>query len=353
MSLLSVNNASVAPQVGSEGPTDAQIAIIGEAFGAMEAKFGVPFQGTAGGVLNRCLQAAGIFRRHCYLDTYLRMQPPGRGIIDFFDDKRRVFTEKGWQAVEEMRARLPRNNITLPLGNTALAALTYRHPADKGRSVTQIRGYVTAGWDGRKILPTFDPVSTLYRAGRKGQIAQHIMVADFSKALRHADSPDIVRPQYNFYPEQMCSFSRLMTLLDAIKAGTEPLSVDIEVEQYEISCLCLAWSPNDCISIPFDSRWYLEETAAIWRKLCEILEDPARTIIMQNAIFDCYFLAMKWGIFVNGMLPGQALLQDTMIRHHIEHCEMQKSLGFLISLYGESAEYHKDMVKFENIKEES
>ena len=69
--------------------------------------------------------------------------------------------------------------------------------------------------------------------------------------------------------------------------------------------------------------------------------------IVQNGIFDIQFLLTKCGIEVRGPI------RDTMISHHIMYPELLKGLAFLVSIYGGSQAYYKDMVKFENIKGES
>ena len=71
------------------------------------------------------------------------------------------------------------------------------------------------------------------------------------------------------------------------------------------------------------------------------------TKIFQNGVFDIHFLAVQCGIHV------QPPIDDTMIAHHLMYPEMLKGLGFLGSMYCGAQEYWKDMVKFDNIKEES
>lgn len=60
-----------------EGPTDAKLAIYGEALGAEEAAEGRPFVGGAGRILNALLVQAGISRKEVFIDNVLRCRPPG------------------------------------------------------------------------------------------------------------------------------------------------------------------------------------------------------------------------------------------------------------------------------------
>jgi DNA polymerase I-like protein with 3'-5' exonuclease and polymerase domains len=78
-----------------------------------------------------------------------------------------------------------------------------------------------------------------------------------------------------------------------------------------------------------------------------VLGNPNSVKVVQNGAFDINFLLTRCGIEVRGPI------EDTMIAHHIQYPELQKGLGFLGSIYCGSQAYWKDMIKFENIKEES
>jgi hypothetical protein len=298
------------------------------------------------------LQAAGVFRRHVRITNYLKRQPNAKNDISpwfHVTDKKRHFTTQGWDSVLELREELNSlpANIFVALGGTALAALTYRHPTDMGRPISKIRGYFLEAWNGRKMLATLHPANAIYGS----YMARYLISWDLKKAAGYSETPELVRPEYRVRTQ--FSFPELLGILDEIEK--QPiLAFDIEVNNFEVECLSFAWSPLDAISIAFDHRWYVHEEATIWRRICAILENPRIKKIAQNAIFDCYFLAMKTGIFVSGLDPSHSReLEDTMIRHHCAYPEMRKSLEFLISVYGGTAPYHKDMVKFNNIKEDA
>ena len=59
------------------GPSTAKIMIVGEAPGATEDKYGVPFCGDAGDRLEKLLSAAEVKREDVYLTNILRCRPPG------------------------------------------------------------------------------------------------------------------------------------------------------------------------------------------------------------------------------------------------------------------------------------
>jgi len=64
-----------------------------------------------------------------------------------------------------------------------------------------------------------------------------------------------------------------------------------------------------------------------------------------------HFLLTRCSIVVEPLTAE--MYEDTMVAHSIMYPEMLKGLGFLTSMYGGSQEYYKNMVKFDNIKEES
>ena len=69
--------------------------------------------------------------------------------------------------------------------------------------------------------------------------------------------------------------------------------------------------------------------------------------VVQNGIFDIHFLLTRCGIEVRGPI------QDTMIAHSIMYPELRKGLDFLGSIYCGTQAYWKNMVKWDNIKEDS
>ena len=65
------------------------LALIGEAPGADEIKFGRPFVGKAGQLLDRALAATGIDRDRCLIANVFRYRPPDNKIGHFFASRRR------------------------------------------------------------------------------------------------------------------------------------------------------------------------------------------------------------------------------------------------------------------------
>jgi len=329
--------ARIVPGVG---PEKARIAIVGEAPGAHEDQQLKPFVGPVGGVMEQCLHAAGLIRSEVYLTNVVKVRPPKNDITPFFNPTTGQFTDDGLGWVNELHRELSdlNPNVIVASGATAMAALVGIHKEMK------YRGYFFESQGlGRtfKVIPTIHPSAAL-----RGQyIYRHIIAADLKKAREHSDTPELKRPErqlvWNFQ-----HVHEVMEWLDYYEH--QPLvCFDIEVLNYEVSCIGFSSAPDVAISVPLDSRWSLQEEALILKGLQRVLGNSNSVKVAQNGIFDIHFLLTRSGIEVRGPVA------DTMIAHHILYPELPKGLAFLVSVYGGTQRYYKDMVKFNNIKGES
>jgi uracil-DNA glycosylase family protein len=138
--------------VFGEGPTDASVALVGEAPGDQEDVQGRPFVGPAGRLLDRALGEAGIERGAVYLTNavkHFKFQLRG---------KRRLHQKPDYDEIEACRPwlgqelELLRPAIVVALGATAARGLT-------GRTVTigRERGRLRSWGDGSRLLITVHP----------------------------------------------------------------------------------------------------------------------------------------------------------------------------------------------------
>ncbi len=347
---------SLPRRVPGIGPRNAKIAIVGEAPGAYEDAQLRPFVGPAGGVLEQCLHAAGLIRSEVYLTNVVKVRPSKNNISPFFDGK--TFSAEGMEWVTELRSELDeqRPNIIVACGKTAMAAITGQ------TQITKLRGYVfdTIGLTyTKKCIPCIHPAACLYGRGISGDsgglatssvkpyLYRYIITCDLKKAKTLSADPDLRRPErqlvYNF-----STISEVLEWLDYF--AEQPLvSFDIEVLNYEVSCISFSSSPEVAASIPIANTWTESDEAQIWRGIQRVLGNPISVKVGQNLIFDTHFLLTRCGAEVRGPI------QDTMIAHSIVYPELPKGLGFLGSIYCGSQAYWKDLVKWSepNIKEES
>lgn len=322
------------------GPKDAKIAIVGEAPGAQEDMRLKPFVGPAGMVLEQCMHTARIIRGEVYLTNVVKVRPPRNDITPYFSSYKGTFTPAGREWVERLREELRevKCNVIVACGVVAMAALT---------GLTRImtyRGYVcqSIGLDPpRKVIPSIHPARTL----RGEYVLRHLIVADLKKAKAESRSPEWVRPDRTL----VTSYSSVNDVLEWLYyyEGQPIVCFDIEVLNYELSCISFSSDPSLAISIPLARRWSEEEEMQIWRGIQRVLGNPKSVKVCQNGIFDIHFLLTRCGIEVRGEI------RDTMIGHHVMYTELPKGLAFLGSIYCGSQPYWKDMAKFKNVKEDA
>lgn len=337
MIFLPDKHQRIVPGFGS--PT-AKIAIVGEAPGSYEDMALKPFVGPAGTVLESCLHAAGLIRSECYLTNVVKVRPKNNIIDPYFSGTKGTFTNEGMEWVTHLREELDAQeaNVIVACGATAQAALTGTH------KVMKYRGYLMESQGlqvPRKVIPTIHPAAAL----RGMYIYRHMIAADLKKAKVQSTTRELIRPERQL----VYDFNTVDEVLQWLEyyEKADILAFDIEVLNYEISCISFAADPGLAISVPLADKWTEEEEVLIYKAVQRVLGNPASIKIAQNAIFDVHFLLTRCGITVNGVI------HDTMIAHSIMYSELPKSLAFLISVYGGAQAYYKDMISFKNIKEEA
>lgn len=343
MALIQLDNIvpSNRPQrvVPGMGPTSAKIAIVGEAPGQHEDIKLQPFVGPAGTVLEQCLHAAGLIRSEVYLTNVVKVRPRNNDIAPYFDP-RKGFTAAGMEWVEQLKTELAERkpNVVVACGATALAALT------GARSILKYRGYFMSSRDfptQLKVLPCIHPSAAL----RGMYLYRHLIALDLKKARAESHTPELVRPARQLVYE-FGSVSEVLEWL-AYYEKADRVCFDIEVLNYELACISFSSSPDIAISVPLTRAWTEQDEAEIWLGIQRVLGNPRSVKVGQNLIFDIHFLLTRCGIVVRGPI------EDTMMAHSVMYPEMKKGLEFLVSVYCGTQQYYKDMVKFENIKEES
>lgn len=143
--------------VFGEGAVHAQVMFVGEQPGDKEDQQGQPFVGPAGGILNRCLEAAGIDRSRVYVTNavkHFKWEPRGKRRIHKKPNQLEITACRPWLDAE---IAVVRPQVIVALGATAAQALLGR-----GFKVTQRRGEPIMTKDGL-VVATVHP-SALLRA---------------------------------------------------------------------------------------------------------------------------------------------------------------------------------------------
>lgn len=335
-----------------EGPSPAQIMIVGECYGEQEERYGQPFQGPSGQALNSMLHDAGIMRSECYTTNLVNARPPYNEMERWIPKKKSDVTsahvplrdkfvlphvKAGYESllreIEEVKP-----NVIIALGNYAMWALTGQTAILKWRG-SQL--YTNVG-PHTKVIPTIHPTAIL----REFSLRQ-IAVNDLKRAAKERETKEYTNvPDWNFIIRP--AFSTVIDVFSdlAKRAESAPIWVDFDLETspLHITCFGLSWSRLDAICVPItDSRgpegyWSVDEEAAIIHGLYKLLTNPNVWVRGQNLLYDCQHTYRWWHFVPN-------VKQDTMIAHHSMFCGMKKSLDFQASLYADYYFYWKSMAK--------
>jgi len=315
--------------------THKPIMVLGEFWGEAEERTGRPFEGPAGSVLFSLLKQVGIDRKDCYFTNVFNARPQNNRIESFCGPKatsiegfaRPIIPGKYVQTehshhIDRLFEELDRvrPNVVIALGNTALWALT------KKTGIKKYRGSPTISHCQRyKIIPTWGPASVL----RQWEL-RPIVMADFAKARRQCEFPELRRPVRYLYLEP--DLKDIQDFYEKFLLDAPFVSLDIETAAGTITEVGVGTSTHAMV-IPFYDRaaedgnyW---PTAAKERKAWDLVRMICKECptIGQNFSYDMQYLWRTVGI------PCPKFLGDTMLMHHSLQPEMEKGLGFLASIY--------------------
>ena len=141
--------------VGGEGPTTAQMVLVGETPGDAEDQAGHPFVGPSGALLDLALEAAGIDRQEVFVTNvvkHFKWEPRGKRRLHAKPSSREIAACRPWLDAE---LELLRPRVIVCLGATAAQALLGRD-----FRVTKQRGEIVSG-DFGKVIATYHPAAVL------------------------------------------------------------------------------------------------------------------------------------------------------------------------------------------------
>lgn len=234
-----------------------------------------------------------------------------------------------WQQVEYAHP-----NVICAFGAKALWAFT------GDNKISEARGYVAEpSMDAPdflpKILPTYHPASCFRKHANTA-----IILMDLYKVQYEA--------QFHQIKSENCQIWVMPTLTDLYNFRRKfmptgsLISVDIETWRPQkdlrsdgfITCIGFAPQRDLALVVPFydptragDAYWGTQgEEVEAWRWCKEVLESPDYKILGQNFSYDVQWLAAA-GIYV------RRFAHDTAVLHHALQPELEKSLGFMGSVY--------------------
>lgn len=341
--------------------------LLGEAYGANEAKINAAFVGASGIELLRMLNEAAIleltsedfaFIKRFYdtsdplcIDAIWRLHPevhranvfnfhpPGNDLAYLCGPKnegitgypallkskylRREFIPELERLADEIATVDP--NLIVALGNTPLWALAGTTGISKLRGTTRLSTHTATGY---KLLPTYHPAAVI----RQWEL-RPTTVMDLMKAKREMGFPEIRRPKREIWIEP--TLEDIERFNDLYITKCDKLSVDIETAGNQVTCIGFSPSPQLSLVVPFvDERkrdrsyWRSkQDEGRAWEIIRDILRDRKTKKVFQNGLYDISFLWRSIGIRVYGAK------HDSMLLHHALQPESLKSLGFLGSIY--------------------
>jgi len=352
-----------------------RMVLLGEAWGANEAEARAPFVGASGAQLIKLLAEAGVvstdqgralsgalwlrqYRRRdsileeagIRLTNVFNFQPPSNRIDALCGPRHdglppiragKYLRAEFYPELERLRAELAawKPNILVGLGATALWFAT------GAGQITRKRGTISDTPYG-KFLATFHPAYLLRGAANM----RPIVVADLAKAQRASGTPEVSRPDRTIYiPENLDDLADAFRQIERARL----LAVDIETAKGQITCIGFSWTPDQALVIPIwdasrsdNSYWSEVDEPLAWEWVRRICGLPVPKVF-QNGLYDLHYIWRGYGITVANCL------HDTMLLHHALQPEVQKSLGFLGSLYSDEPAWkqmrHRTTLKREDV----
>lgn len=213
-------------------------------------------------------------------------------------------------------------NVIVALGNAACWALLDQ------TKISVLRGTFTMSERLKvKVVPTFHPAAIM-----RQYTLRTTVLADLDKARRESAWPEIRRTE-RFFTVPHADERGIEEIREWMSRPAIAYASDIETHRGQISDVGFARSLDDALIIPFHddnhSNYWPTERLEVeaWRLTIAGLKRPVRKI-GQNYMYDLSYL-MRQGIYPD----LSAGMDDTMLWHHANYPEMQKSLGYQGSLY--------------------
>jgi len=325
-------------RIGSAGPLDAKICIIGEAWGVNEDRLKLPFQGQAGQMLSQLLATGSINRDDCYITNVINERPPNNDIKKFIDipsDKRKSITVT--EAYHPHEEALYKEIAEINPNVIVLAGATALYAATRLRGITNFRGSILVGergpFKGKKLIPIVHPSSLL-----RDFLARIPCINDMMRIKEQTEFPgfNYIKRNYVIRP----SYEMTMDYLgECLKSNTVGWDIEVFKHNREISCISFSPNKHTAISVPFFAKnmdyYSIHQEKEVWLRIAKILEDPNIQKLAHNAAFDAGFVYERMGI-----IPKS---QDcTMVAHGITMPDLPKTLDFLTSLYTDLPYYKEE-----------
>jgi len=343
--------------VPGEGPSPAQIALVGEAPGNTEDLYKRPFIGDAGQELTRMLRDAGIDRKECYATNVFKHKPAADILSNFVSGTdpsaykllpaykpnkflRRELADEVLGLHGELVAVDPK--VVVTLGTTALwAVLGFQ-------KISQYLGTVHRPTAKRPffVVPTYHPSAVLRNWSFRTTVVANLLKVPplLGESSRVASSTN---PLAGFKIKVNPTLEEVERFADVVSKPYTEFAVDVETMHGQIRTIGFAYSPTQAFVIPFwepprASYWpSVESESRAWKAIARILARREVTFIFHNGPYDIQYLWRVHGI------PVLGTIEDTLAGHWALEPELPKKLGQLSAIYLDLPEWKTMRLKTE------
>ena len=346
------------PFLHTKGPHDAEVVLVGEAWGESEARAQLPFVGQSGQELQRMLYESGLSPSRILFTNVVNARPPSNDFTAFLAPRgdpdhtllRGVRARKqlalGYEALLQLISAC-NPKLVIGAGNVPLWALT-PHGNKKFSGIMNWRGSqtYTETINGQRYpyLPIVHPAAVL-RAWDLRSVVVHDLKARAARYLAGKISWEPPASTSTSSP----TFTEANRWLDRARhRATEgtgyALAVDIETYSRRwVACIGFADEASE-LCIPFfyftaqgklEHVYEEDEEIALCWKIRELLKHPGIQVIGQNWTYDYQYIKRWLGVSI----PPT---EDTMIMHHLCWPGTPKGLDYLASLYCDHYCYWKN-----------
>ena len=317
----------------ADGLFNAEVAIVCESPGERERIMKLPLVGASGKKLWDFLRTIGINRRQVYISNVVKRQ-----LRTAADDKVNISRNEidhyasilNWELQQ-----LPNLKFVVVLGNYALEAVTgltgiMHH---RGSVYNASIHSISQGTNRQVTVVAFLNPAAIIREP-KWEIMFRFDVARLASVLKgeyvQHETNAVINP----------SFNEAMQYLDRLVDERRPIALDIETIANETACIGFANNADEGICINFRDRksniFSTREEIALRRRIQRLADEDSVKWVMQNGMFDSYWLGYK-----DRIMLGQSYF-DTMLAHHTLYPTLPHNLGFLTSQYTNHPFYKDD-----------
>jgi len=327
-------------QVPGIGPSNARLAIIGEAPGGDEVRTGIPFSGASGRIVEECCECSGFDLRDVYRTNVVKVRPPNNDIRSLHLLGLKI---EDYLPLLEQEINALKPNCILAVGGTAL-----KHLAGLD-GITKYRGSIVRSNYGPKLVGTLHPAGILHAESSGSKLFSWKDLTyikwDFKRAYEESHSSYYSPPRRNLI---ICrSYVDLYQFLRR-HSSDRIVSVDIETFHTIPICIAFAFDRNEAISVPlFENLPNFQvmtrsDLLHCWHDICMLMSDPYILKIGQNFKFDqrlldsCVDGRLFFGIKTTG------LFFDTLLGFKTLYPELPGRLEFQTSVLTKEVYYKEE-----------